>query len=62
MKVQKLLFLQEKDIKLQLGKALYFVNLAIQEVKTGVGLELIAENLRLAHESLGRGIETNVFG
>ena len=62
MKVQKLLFLREKGIKFQLGEALYFVNLSIQEVNSGAGLELIAENLRLAHESLGRGIETNVFG
>ena len=26
---------------------------SIQEVKKGAGLELIAENLRLAHENLG---------
>ena len=53
MKVQKLLFLREKGIKFQLGEALYFVNLSIQDLEKGVGLELIAENLRLAHESLG---------
>ena len=46
-------FLARKRHQVSLGEALYFVNLSIQEVKRSAGLELIAENLRLAHESLG---------
>ena len=46
-------FLARKRHQVSLSEALYFVNLSIQEVKRSAGLELIAENLRLAHESLG---------
>ena len=46
-------FLARKRHQTSISKALHFVNLAIQDLDSGVGLELIAENLRLAHESLG---------
>ena len=46
-------FLARKRHQVSIGEALYFVNLSIQEVKRSAGLELIAENLRLAHENLG---------
>ena len=46
-------FLARKRHQVSISEALHFVNLSIQELKTGAGLELVAENLRLAHESLG---------
>lgn len=47
------LFLARKRHTVSIKNSLSFLELAVEELRGGAGLELVAENLRLAHSSLG---------